>query len=125
MEAGVYELFCTQSVLNVPVFSDGLCLRYENGALTAISGTFFGGEAAPARIGTETCISCADALTAFLSQREMLGWNGSEIRSVRQGYRYTDTAAAIVRMTPAWRIETDTGTFFVGGISRELSPAEP
>lgn len=122
ISAGVYELQCTQSIQGVPVFSDGLCLRYENGSLTAISGTFFCGEDKLVRVGAETCISCADALTAFLSQRDALGWVGSEILSVRQGFRHTDTAAANVRMTPAWRIETDTGAFFVGGVSREVTP---
>lgn len=121
VEAGVNLLHATQSILGVPVFSDGLWLRYENGALCAIDGCFFCGENAVVRVGTETCISCADALTAFLSRREALGWSGSEILSVRQGYRHTDTAAATVRMTPVWRIETDVGAFYVGGITREIT----
>lgn len=119
--AGVYTLHASQRILGVPVLSDGLTLTYTNGALTRCEGTFFTGVSALTRTSENACISCADALSALLSRREALGWVGGSVRSVRQCYRPAGSASAALRLTPVWLIETDTGSFCVNGLTREVS----
>lgn len=118
---GTYAVTATQCLLGVPVLSDGLSLRFSDGALTAMEGTFFTGASQLTRISEEACISCADALTALLSSRDALGWVGGQITSVRQCYRYLEAASAALRLTPVWMIETDTGVFCVSGLTREVT----
>lgn len=111
-----------QALLGVPVFSEGLHLTYTGGRLSAVSGVFFAGEQQITRISENACISCADALVALLSRRDELGWVGSSVIAVRQGYRYAESASTTLRLTPVWHIETDTGSFEVSGLSGEVSP---
>lgn len=113
-----------QALLGVPVFGATLTLHYTDNALRQISGTYFTGGESIVRVSEAACISCADALIALLGSRDRLGWVGSRIELVRQGYVYTETAAGTLRFVPGWRIETDTGAFFVNGATREVKPAE-
>ena len=121
---GVQEVTAEQSLLGVPVFDTALTLRYSDGVLTQISGTFFPGGGNITRVSEEACISCADALIALLDSRDRLGWVGSRIERVQQGYVYTETAAGTLRFVPGWRIDTDTGAFFVSGATREVRAVE-
>ena len=111
-----------QSVLDSPVFSGGLELRYEEGLLVRAEGTFYGGSETPVRIGREACMSAADALTRFFNSRYSLGWVGSEIRSLEQGYVRMSTASLVnVQLTPVWKIVTDSGSFLMDGLTGEIS----
>lgn len=116
------EMQATQTLLGVPVFSDGLRLSYSDGTLRVLDGTFFVGAQQITRISEEACVSCADALVALLSSRDALGWMGSRIDTVTQGYRYAESATTTLRLTPVWRIQTDTGGFEVDGLSGQVSP---
>lgn len=120
VSAGTYELTAVQSLLGVPVFEAPLTLRYVNGALRQMSGTLFPGAQSITRVSEEACICCADAMLLLLSSRDRLGWVGSRIEQVQQGYIYTETAAGALRFVPGWRIDTDTGAFFVNGATREV-----
>lgn len=121
--AGVYTLTATQCALDAPVFSARLTLSCANGALTALSGTFLTGTpTVDADADTDGGLACADALIAFLHSRDSLGWVGSRVISVRQGYVQTETASATtVRLSPVWRVETDTGAFYVDGATGAVS----
>lgn len=111
-----------QAVLDAPVFSGGLKLRYEEGLLVGVEGMFYGGSETPVRIGREACMSAADALTRFFNSRYSLGWVGSEIRSLEQGYVQMATASLVnVQLTPVWKIVTDSGSFLVDGLTGEIS----
>ena len=71
--------------------------------------------------GVQTCaLPISDALVALLSSRDSLGWVGSEIVSCEQGYVHSETASSALRFVPVWRIETDAGSFYVNGITREV-----
>lgn len=123
VSAGVYALTATQSILDTPVFSARLTLTCSNGVLTELSGTFLTGQAEPAA-DAQTGLACADALIAFLASRDSLGWVGSSVVSVRQGYVQTETASATtIRLSPVWRIETDTGAFYIDGATGAVSAA--
>ena len=76
------------------------------------------------RVSEEACISCADALTQILASRDALGWVGSQITGMQQGYLHSETATSALRFTPVWRVETDTAVFYVNGITREVRQAE-
>ena len=100
-------------------------LTFSNNCLTGVEGTFFTGAAQLKRISENSSITAADAVVAFLAQRYTLGWVGSAITSITQGYVRSETAAAAaVHLTPVWLLETDTGVFQVNGITREVS-AQP
>lgn len=124
LRAGTFTVNAVQSVLGMPVFSEGLTLTYSNSRLSALDGTFFTGAASLTRVSDTACISAADALVAFLSARYSLGWVGSAVTAMEQGYLRSETAAAAaVRLTPVWRLETDTGSFFINGMTGEVSAA--
>lgn len=121
--AGVYAVTATQQILGVPVFSDGLTFTYTNGALESVEGVFFPGSTFT-RVSDSASISCADALVELLASRDSLGWVGSRITLVQQGYEHFDTASAAVRLVPVWRIDTDTGSFVVNGMTREITAVQ-
>ena len=123
--AGVYTVRAVQQLLGVPVFSSTLEFTFHNSVLTRIDGTVFFDTSNLFRTDDVTCISCADALVAFLSSRDELGWVGSVILNVSQGYLRTETASATqVRLIPGWQVSTDTGSFWVNGITRQVSPLD-
>ncbi len=120
--AGVYTVTATQSLLDVPVFSSTLVFTYRSGALVHLEGTAYFDTTGLCRTDDVPCASCADALVAFLGNRDSLGWVGAEVCEVAQGYLRAETAsAAVVHLTPGWRIVTDTGSFWVDGIARSVS----
>mgnify|MGYP004701500903 CR=1 FL=1 len=121
---GGTDVVCTQSVLDVPVLSGTLTLSYDaSGALTALTGSFFPADEL-LRVGDSVSCSCADALVALLSRRDTLGWVGSSVTAMTQGFRRADSASAAARLTPVWRIDTDAGSFYVSGVTREVTPAD-
>lgn len=124
LSAGVFCVSCTQSLFEVPVFSEPLRLTYTNNCLTEMDGSYFGGEKEAVRIDNTLCISCSDALVALLSERDSIGWVGSSILSVRQGYRHVDTASSAIRLAPCWEIVTDGGAFYVSGVAGEAVSIE-
>lgn len=126
LRAGVYTVTAWQAVLDVPVLSGGLTLTYSNGCLTEIEGVFFTSAGQLTRVSEAVSISAADAVVAFLDARYDLGWVGSAIESVVQGYARSETAAAAaVHLSPVWRLETDTGAFQVNGLTREVTAVAP
>lgn len=119
---GICTVTATQTVLDMPVFSDGLTLTYTDDCLTELEGVFFTGTGGLSRVSSEGCISAADALVAFLDARYELGWVGSTVTALYQGYIHAETAAAaVVRLAPVWRLETDTGVFQIHGMTGEVT----
>ena len=123
-EDGVYALRVEQALLGMPVFGGTLTFSYQNGMLCAADGVFYPESGSIARVSEEACISCADALTQILASRDALGWVGSQITGMQQGYLHSETATSALRFTPVWRVETDTAVFYVNGITREVRQAE-
>ena len=122
LSAGVYEVQAVQKLLSVPNFSSELRFHFENTTLVSLSGTLFPGTDAPQQTDEGTCLSATDALVRLLSSRRDLGWVGTAVRSVRQGYLKSETAStSILRFVPVWLIETDTGSFTVHGLTGEVT----
>lgn len=110
-----------QSLLGVEILKSGLEFCYRDGCLTAVRGTFYTGAEAITRVSEQPCISAADALTQLLSQRDALGWVGSSVTGLSQAYQPTDTAASGIRFVPVWIVRTDTGSFCVNAVTREVT----
>ena len=111
----------TQTVMDVPVFSGGLTLTYADGLLTAVDGVLLCGGEAPVRISQEPCMSAADALVRFLDLRFEVGWVGTRMERLEQGYLQRDTAsAANLQLTPVWKLVTDTDSFYLDGLTGEI-----
>ena len=121
---GVYALGVEQALLGMPGFGGTLTFTCQDGARGAAEGVFYPESGSIARVSEEACISCADALTQILASRDALGWVGSQITGMQQGYLHSETATSALRFTPVWRVETDTAVFYVNGITREVRQAE-
>ena len=120
--AGIYTVTAAQQLLDVPVFTAAVRCTFQNGVLSRMEGTLYFDTTDLCRTDDDTCCSAADALVAFLGSRDALGWVGASITEVTQGYCRAETAsAAVVRLVPGWRISTDTGEFWVNGITRQVS----
>ena len=120
--AGVYTVTVYQKLQDVPVFSAALQFTFQNSELARLEGTVYFDVTGLSRTDDTACISCADALVAFLGSRDELGWVGASVTDAAQGYLRSGTAsAAVVRLTPGWKIHTDTGAFWVNGITREVT----
>ena len=63
-----------------------------------------------------------DALARLLAGRDALGWVGSAVTELTLGYLPSENAGTGMRFIPVWRIETDAGSFYVNGITREITP---
>ena len=61
------------------------------------------------------------ALAQLLARRDALGWVGSTVTSLTQGYLPSDQAGTGIRFVPVWLVETDAGSFFINGITREIT----
>ncbi len=110
-----------QALLGVPVFGSSLQLTYDDNCLTAVEGTFYTGSETITRVSEQESISGVDALMELLSRRDALGWVGSSVTALTQGYLPTEIAGTGIRFVPVWRIETDTGSFYVNAITREIT----
>lgn len=124
LSAGIYQVSLTQALLDVPNYSTELLFRYENNTLTEITGSVFFGTENVLRVSDFVCLSASDALVRLLSSRNELGWVGQSVLSVQQGYVRTETASAtLLRFTPIWLVETDTGFFEINGITGQVAPS--
>lgn len=122
VRAGVFSVTATQTILGVPIFSDGLTMTWSNNRLTALEGICFTGVQTVTRVSGSACMSAADALVRFLHGRYALGWMGTAVTSLQQGYLRGESAtASAVRLVPVWRLETDTGVYLIHGLTGEIT----
>ena len=109
-DEGEVAVTAVQHLLGVPVYGCGLTLRFEDGFLTAVSGSHVSSEDAVTEPGEQ--LSCATALLRFLDFRAAAGVVCSEVRTVRCVYELQSSSAAL-RLRPLWQIDTDTYRYFV------------
>ena len=113
------QYIATPYLYGAPVFSFGLRFSYRDGALTAVSGSLAREDFAVVS-GQKRCCSAQDALIAFWGGRLAVGWVGSRLEEVSQGY----LAADATRLQPVWRIVTDTETYYVDGLTKAIFRTE-
>ena len=115
------RICASQTLLGVPVLGSLLELTYMDEHLTAVEGTFYTGGSSITRVSEQEAISATDALAQLLARRDALGWVGSTVTSLTQGYLPSDQAGTGIRFVPVWLVETDAGSFFINGITREIT----
>lgn len=120
-ESGAVRICASQTLLGVPVLGSLLELTYMDEHLTAVEGTFYTGGSSITRVSEQEAISATDALAQLLARRDALGWVGSTVTSLTQGYLPSDQAGTGIRFVPVWLVETDAGSFFINGITREIT----
>lgn len=120
VSAGKFTVSGLQYVSGAPVYTSWVTLEYDNSSLKSISGQWYGGYETLAE--GESCISASTALVSFLSSQVELGWICTTVDTMTQGYIEENSptfgGAALV---PVWRIETDTGSFTVNGLTKEVT----
>jgi len=98
-----------------------LTFYFENGRLVRILGFLLPVEQSVLLRDSEICITAQDALLEFIAARERINWTGTEILSVTQGWTLLQNISqGNVPLQPAWRVETNSGTYLVDGISRSV-----
>jgi len=120
-ETGAVQIRTSQTLLGVPVLGSQLALSYTDDCLTAVEGTFYTGGSSITRVSEQEAISAADALAQLLARRDALGWVGSAVTGLTQAYLPSDQAGTGIRFVPVWLVETDAGSFFINGITREIT----
>ncbi len=120
--AGKYLVSGVQSLENAPVYSSRVTLSYDNYCLSEISGVWY--STYQGNKTGEKCVSALTALVSFLASQDELGWICTSVEEVSQGYIEEESPSlGAARLVPVWKIRTDTGEFYVNGLTREVSAA--
>lgn len=101
----------------VSIYGCGVTLYFEDGLLASVAGSHVSQENASEE--SLPVLDCITALTRFLDYRTASGIVCSEVTDVQCVYELR--GASSLRLAPMWRIETDTYTYFVDGLSGEVS----
>ena len=121
-EGGVVTVTASQWVEGVPIAGCDLELTFEDGCLTAVTGAHAAlEEMVPEDAERMTCVT---ALVRFLDYREAYGVVCGGVTGVSCVYALQGDA--VLRLTPVWRVDTDTYTYFVdcaaGDVTRQATP---
>lgn len=114
-EQNTLRIRVSPQLYGVPLFSAELVFTYRDGVLTEVAGLPLR-ESCVTVTGQKRCCTAQDALVAFWGERLSLGWVGSRVEALSQGFLLTDAS----RLQPVWRIETDTGAYCVDGLTRTV-----
>lgn len=93
----------------------------EQGAVTAVRGTLLPDASVESAAGDQSPLSAQAALTAFLDMRRETGAVASSITDISLCYELQSSAAAPMSLVPAWRIATDTVSYYVNCITGVVS----
>lgn len=104
-------------MMGFPVFSAPVSVRFEAEGRVLLDGTLLVESALKRTQNTDTC-TARDALVAFLDSRLDIGWLGSEITAVTQGWQ-ADSRSGLLQ--PAWMIATDAGNYLVCGSEKTVT----
>ena len=119
LSAGSGTVWYMQVMDGIPVFSCQVALTYEAGLLRSISGTLL------AMTGSETGsgepLTLPTVLMRFLDEVLETGDVCSAILEVEPGYLVTQSFSNAIQLRPTWYITTNTGDYYVDGISGELT----
>lgn len=116
---GTGRLVFRQLVDKTPVFSCQVTFYYESGRLTTLTGSLLAFEAAPEE--QAGLLALPTVLMRFLEGVLESGDVCTSISLVEPGYRATRSFSGAVRLSPAWLISTNTGDYYVDGVTGELT----
>ncbi len=103
-------------VANVPVQNCGVLLRFKGDVLTSVSGAYVSLENAVVEQGG--LMSWVTALLRFLDYRNAAGIVCGEVSDISCVYELQGSA---LRLTPAWRVETDAHDYLVDCATGEVA----
>lgn len=97
------------------------CIRffYEDGSLTAVSGTVL--PSGQAVFSEQTVLDGPTALIRFLSAIGDSGDICSSVTALRPGYRMTPSFASGLYLQPVWLVSTDASEYYLDGMTGEIS----
>lgn len=104
----------------VPVFSCQVSLLWQGDELRHAQGQRLAGTAAAE--GSAQPLSTTTILIRFLSGLSQNGFVCSQIEAMDPGYRANGTVRT-AQLLPVWRIQTDSGNYYVDALSGEVSQA--
>lgn len=119
---GATVVSVSQAVDGVPVFTCTASFTYRSGTLTSVSGRWVLSEPR-ADSRSESLGSPATALFLLLRHVMSAGDVCKEVTAVSAGYQVPATLSDPVRLTPIWRITTDTGLYYVNTESASVERA--
>lgn len=121
ISGGSGTVLAAQQVNGVSVINCPVMLTFQEGALSAVTGSHVSLTNAVAT-PEDAQLSCITALVRFLDYRRDSGMISSQVNAISCVYTLESTSSAL-RLLPVWRIETDTYTYLVdcadGQISRQ------
>ena len=102
-----------------PIYNAGIVFTFSESSLILISG-----QRPPDKPGVTEASSfdAATVLMRFIDLIHAEGYVCSEIKSLSPGYIMNDTAPGGVVLVPVWKIETDSGLYFINGLTGNPEP---
>lgn len=104
----------------LPIFSCQTTLTFSDQALTALAGTRLVGS--PVSLSTpQDTLSLATLLVRFRTGLLDSGNACTAITAATQGYTLSTDSSGTLRLTPALRVDTDTGAYLLNALTGELT----
>lgn len=104
---------------DIPLFSCQAVLTWEDEVLTAMEGSRLAGTVESSR--SQTLLSTPTILMRFLASVSEGGSVCSRIEEMTLGYLASGSGRS-VSLSPAWRILTDTGAYYVDAVTGAVTP---
>lgn len=111
-----------QSWEGSPLFSCSITLVWQGDDLVRVEGQRLAGTVQSS--SASTLLSTPTILVRFLAGINEGGYVCSRIDDMTGGYLASNNTTRQVQLTPVWRFVTDTGTYFVNGVTGEFTPLE-
>ena len=119
---GLVRLTYCQVWEGAPVFSCQLTLVWQGDNLLRLEGTRLAGTSASSGTGAAP-LSTAAVLVRFLAGINEGGYVCGRIDEMTAGY-LLDGATRPVELTPVWRLDTDSGVFYLDAFTGVLTPEQ-
>ena len=115
---GTGTVVLIQTVQGAPVLDCRLIAQYKNGRLESLYGMRLLGKAEG--IEADAPITVATALMRTYNGLKELGDVYSRIDSITPAYWLGEEHSGVVRLMPAWRVQTDTGDYVLNTMTGQL-----
>ncbi len=119
-EGGTVSVTAEERVNGVSIFDHTALLVYQDGSLLTLEGRRLSGEVQEDPGGE--VLDVPTLLIRFLSGIREGGYVCRSVRSMTAGYRAEPEATGRTGLTPVWRVETDSITFYVDAVTGLVQP---
>ncbi|MEG1858375.1 MAG: hypothetical protein RR216_06505, partial [Pseudoflavonifractor sp.] len=122
-QEGEQRVTLCQTLDGVPIFSAEIVLTYGDGDLMSIKKQRLTGVPGMGKDTGGKPLDVATVLVRFYGGIRSGGHVCSAVESLTAGYWVSVEPSGISALAPMWRVVTDAGTFYVNGMTGEVSPA--